>query len=157
MASHVDPSVGGPILELGPGTGPVTQALIRQGIAQERLILVEYSADFCKLLRRRFPKATIIQGDAYNLPQTLDGVLSEPVAAVVSSLPLVTKPMDVRLTLLADASAMMQDQAPFIQFTYALVPPIPAELPSHSCQATKRIWRNMPPARVWVYKQRTAP
>lgn len=155
MASYVNPRLEGPVIELGPGTGPVTQALIRQGVPQERLVLVEYSADFCKLLRRRFPNATIVQGDAYNITETLGGIVSGPAAAVVSSLPLVTKPMDIRLSLLKAASTLMGCEAPFIQFTYALVPPIPAHLPSHTCQASKRIWRNMPPARVWVYNQRT--
>ncbi|MEN3929786.1 phospholipid methyltransferase [Microvirga sp. W0021] len=155
MASYVNSDIVGPVIELGPGTGPVTQALVRHGIPQNRLILVEYSADFCKLLKRRFPEATIIQGDAYNITDTLKGVLSEPAAAVVSSLPLMTKPLDTRVSLLNEATTLMAADAPFIQFTYALMPPIPEELPSHTCQASKRIWRNMPPARVWVYNQRS--
>src|SRR5918998_5043436 len=92
MASYVDPRVPGPVIELGPGTGPVTEALVRRGVAQDRLLLVEYSPDFCQLLRRKFPKATIIQGDAYDLEDTLDGILAAPAAATVSSLPLFTKP-----------------------------------------------------------------
>src|SRR3712207_8426237 len=100
MASYVDPRIPGPVIELGPGTGPVTDALIRRGIAQDRLILVEYSPDFCQLLRRKFPKATIIQGDAYDLEDALGGILTELAAATVSSLPLFTKPMETRLDLL---------------------------------------------------------
>src|SRR3712207_9553513 len=84
MASFVDPRIPGPVIELGPGTGPVTDALIRRGVAQDRLVLVEYSPEFCQLLKRRFPKATIIQGDAYDLAETLSGILSEPAAATVS-------------------------------------------------------------------------
>src|ERR687890_2689283 len=75
MASYVDPRIPGPVIELGPGTGPVTEALIRRGVAQERLVLIEYSPEFCQLLRRKFPKATIIQGDAYDLEDTLGGIL----------------------------------------------------------------------------------
>ncbi len=155
MASYVNPRLEGPVIELGPGTGPVTQALIGRGIAQERLILVEYSADFCKLLKRRFPNATIVQGDAYNIAETLSGILKEPASAIVSSLPLVTKPMETRLALLDAASKLVAKEAPFIQFTYSLIPPIPAHLPHHTCKASKRIWRNVPPAKVWVYNQRT--
>ncbi len=55
MASYVDPRREGPVVELGPGTGPVTEALIRRGIAASRLILVEFNPDFCRLLTRRFP------------------------------------------------------------------------------------------------------
>lgn len=153
MASYVDPRIPGPILELGPGTGPVTDALIRRGVAQDRLILVEYNPDFCQLLKRRFPKATIVQGDAYNLQETLSGVLTEPAAATVSSLPLFTKPMHQRLDLLESAQGLMHPHAPFIQFTYAVVPPIPAHSAAYRTRASNRIWRNLPPARVWVYNK----
>lgn len=157
MASYVDPRVPGPVIELGPGTGPVTDALIRRGVAQDRLVLVEYSPEFCRLLKRRFPKATIIQGDAYDLRETLSGVLSEPAAATVSSLPLFTKPMDQRLNLLESAQELMQPGAPFVQFTYAVVPPIPALSKAYKARASNRIWRNLPPARVWVYNKVPTP
>src|ERR1044072_7769795 len=75
MASYVDPRVPGPVIELGPGTGPVTSALVRRGIAQDRLALVEYNPEFCTLLHRKFPKATIVEGDAYDLNRTLRNAL----------------------------------------------------------------------------------
>ena len=89
MASYVDPRVPGPVIELGPGTGPVTQALVRRGLAQDRLVLVEYNPEFCKLLKRPFPRATIVQGDAYDIRDSVGEALGEPAAAIVSSLPLV--------------------------------------------------------------------
>ncbi|MCB8821859.1 class I SAM-dependent methyltransferase [Microvirga rosea] len=157
MAAYVDPRIPGPILELGPGTGPVTDALVRRGVAQDRLILIEFNPEFCQLLKRRFPKATIIQGDAYDLGETLADILKEPAAATVSSLPLFTKPMDQRLDLLETAQGMMHADAPFIQFTYAVVPPIPARSDAYRTRASRRIWRNFPPARVWVYNKVTHP
>ena len=153
MASFVDPRNPGPVIELGPGTGPVTDALIRRGVAQERLVLIEFNPEFCQLLKRRFPKATIIQGDAYDLKETLGDILREPAAATVSSLPLFTKPMDQRLDLLEAAQEVMHPNAPFIQFTYAVVPPIPARSQAYRARASNRIWRNLPPARVWVYNK----
>ncbi len=153
MASYVDPRIPGPVIELGPGTGPVTDALIRRGVAQDRLVLIEYNPEFCQLLKRRFPKATIIQGDAYDLKETLSGILREPAAATVSSLPLFTKPMDQRLELLEVAQELMHPDGPFIQFTYAVVPPIPARSQAYKARASNRIWRNLPPARVWVYNK----
>jgi phosphatidylethanolamine/phosphatidyl-N-methylethanolamine N-methyltransferase len=145
--------VPGPVIELGPGTGPVTEALIRRGVAQDRLVLVEYSPDFCKLLKRRFPKATIVQGDAYELRETLEGVVAEPAAAVISSLPLFTKPPENRAELLEAAQDLMHPGAPFIQFTYAVVPPIPRDPGRYIVSASNRIWLNLPPARVWVYRR----
>jgi phosphatidylethanolamine/phosphatidyl-N-methylethanolamine N-methyltransferase len=154
MASYVDPRVPGPVIELGPGTGPVTDALIRRGVAQDRLVLVEFNPDFCKLLARRFPKAAIVQGDAYDIRETLDGVLGEPGAAVISSLPLFTKPLEKRLELLEAVQELTHANAPFVQFTYAMVPPIPKNPRRFSVTASNRIWLNLPPARVWVYRRR---
>ncbi len=113
MASYVDPKSTGPIIELGPGTGPVTEALLERGIAQEQLILVEYDPSFCKLLARRFPKARIVQGDAYRLAHTLRPILAEPAACVVSSLPLLTRPERGRLALLREAFDLMQPDGSF--------------------------------------------
>ncbi len=156
MASYVDPRLPGPVIELGPGTGPVTDALIRRGIAQDRLVLVEYNPEFCRLLKRRFPKATIVQGDAYDLRGTLGDRLPEKAAATVSSLPLFTKPLDQRLDLLEAAQGAMHPHAPFIQFTYAMVPPIPPRSAGWTARPSNRVWLNLPPARVWVYRKAAA-
>ena len=155
MARCVDPLGEGPVIELGPGTGPVTEALIAHGVAEERLVLVEYDAAFCRLLARRFPLARIIQGDAYNLAVTLHGVLFAPAAAIVSSLPLLTKPELQRAALLEAALDLAQPDAPFIQFTYGAAPPIPRKLSNaafaYHAQGSPPVWLNLPPARVWVY------
>jgi len=153
MAHYVDPYAEGPVVELGPGTGAITKALIDHGIDQKRLVLVEYNPGFCALLRDRYPQAKVVQGDAYTLRDTLWNVLSAPATAIVSGLPLVTKPMMTRLKLIRDAFAALTPGAPFVQFTYAVVPPIPKSLPGVSTEASERIWMNLPPARVWVYRK----
>lgn|SRR5436190_18877397 len=153
MAAYVDPEAAGPVIELGPGTGPVTEALVAQGVDPARLVLVEFNPTFCRLLRTRYPTATVVQGDAYNLQNILNGVLREPAAAVVSGLPLFTKPLKTRLRLMREAFALMSPEAPFVQFTYAIISPIPKELSGVTAEASERIWLNLPPARVWVYRK----
>jgi phosphatidylethanolamine/phosphatidyl-N-methylethanolamine N-methyltransferase len=153
MAQYVDIDSTGPVVELGPGTGAITSALIEHGIDQKRLVLVEYNPSFCALLRDRYPQATVVQGDAYALRDSLWNVLSLPASAVVSGLPLVTKPMLTRLKLIRDAFAALAPGAPFVQFTYSVAPPIPKSLPGVSTEASERIWMNLPPARVWVYRK----
>jgi phosphatidylethanolamine/phosphatidyl-N-methylethanolamine N-methyltransferase len=151
MAQYVDPDGDGPVIELGPGTGPITEALVEQGVDPARLVLVEFNPKFCELLRRRFPAATVIQGDAYRLRDSLDAFGHHEASAVVSGLPLMTKPVRTRMRLLREAFAFLQPQAPFVQFTYAVVPPIP-RLAGIQVEASERIWLNLPPARVWVYR-----
>jgi phosphatidylethanolamine/phosphatidyl-N-methylethanolamine N-methyltransferase len=153
MASYVDPDLEGKVIELGPGTGAVTAALVEQGIDPERLVLVEFNPSFCRLLRARYPEATVVQGDAYAIRRLAGSLIRRPAAAVVSSLPLFTKPLKFRLRLVSDAFHLMHPGAPFIQFTYAVVPPIPKELEGATTECSERIWLNLPPARVWVYRQ----
>lgn len=153
MAQYVDVDSTGPIVELGPGTGAITSALIERGVDQKRLVLVEYNPGFCALLRDRYPHAKVVQGDAYTLRDSLWNVLSSPASAIVSGLPLVTKPMLTRLKLIRDAFLALAPGAPFVQFTYSVAPPIPKSLPGVSTEASERIWMNLPPARVWVYRK----
>jgi len=153
MASYVDNNSDGPVIELGPGTGAITKALLDHGVEEKRLVLVEYNPGFCALLRDRFPQATVVQGDAYALEKSVRDVLKAPASAVVSGLPLVTKPMLMRLKLIRDAFAALGPKAPFIQFTYSVAPPIPKSLPGVFAEASERIWMNLPPARVWVYRK----
>ncbi|THD46753.1 MAG: methyltransferase [Bradyrhizobium sp.] len=153
MAQYVDIDSTGPVVELGPGTGAITNALIERGVDQKRLVLVEYNPGFCALLRDRYPLAKVVQGDAYALRDSLWNVLNTPASAVVSGLPLVTKPMLTRLKLIRDAFLALAPGAPFVQFTYSVAPPIPKSLPGVSTEASERIWMNLPPARVWVYRK----
>jgi phosphatidylethanolamine/phosphatidyl-N-methylethanolamine N-methyltransferase len=81
-------------------------------------------------------------------------VLPGPAASVVSGLPLMTKPMITRLRLLTDAFALLDKNGPFIQFTYAVVPPIPTDFNGVSAEGSDLVWMNLPPARVWVYRHR---
>jgi phosphatidylethanolamine/phosphatidyl-N-methylethanolamine N-methyltransferase len=153
MARYVDPSSTGPVVELGPGTGPVTEALVEAGVAPSRLVLVEFNPTFCRLLRARYPEATLVQGDAYSMRRLLETLLLQPAAAVVSGLPLVTKPIRMRLRLIRDAFDLMLPGAPFVQFTYSVASPLPRRLGGFTAEASERIWMNIPPARVWVYRK----
>lgn len=154
MARYVDPHATGPVVELGPGTGAITEALLQRGIAPSRLVLLEYDAAFCTLLRRRFPGVRVIQGDAYHLAESLRGILDQPAAAIVSSLPLLNKPERERVRLLAEAFGLMAPSGSFVQFTYGVMSPVPrknAKVAFHA-EVSPPVWLNLPPARVWVYR-----
>lgn len=154
MARYVDVQSDGPVIELGPGTGAITNALVEHGVDQKRLVLLEFNPSFCALLRERYPLAKVVQGDAYRLRDSLWDALDVPATAVVSGLPLVTKPMLTRMKLIRDAFNLLEPGAPFVQFTYSVAPPIPKSLSGVSAEGSERIWMNVPPARVWVYRKR---
>jgi phosphatidylethanolamine/phosphatidyl-N-methylethanolamine N-methyltransferase len=154
MAAAAGPPAHGLIVELGPGTGPVTRSLIETGVARERLVLIEYDPGFCQLLRLRFTPAKVIHGDAYDLPAALADFSGQPIAAVVSSLPLLNQPPERREKLIADAFALMGPSGLFVQFTYGPLSPIPREVCANRYAAARSrpILLNLPPARVWTYR-----
>lgn len=154
MAAIVDPSVEGPIIELGPGTGPVTAALLERGIDPSRLVLVEYDEAFCKSLRSKYPAVKVVQGDAFALDETLRGHADAPFCAVVSSLPLLNFTQEQRQKLIENAMKLLRPRSPFIQFTYGANSPLPVQSHLYETTASKRIWWNLPPARVWTYRAR---
>jgi phosphatidylethanolamine/phosphatidyl-N-methylethanolamine N-methyltransferase len=153
MAEAVDLSVPGPIIELGPGTGVVTEALLARGVPPQRLVMIEFSPQFCKLLAQRYPGVRLIQGDAYALAEHVRRLGLAPPAAVVSSLPLLTQPPARRLELLRSALRLMNPEGVFVQFTYFRDSPIPVEGVGVATTVSPRIWLNVWPALVYSYRR----
>ena len=153
MAAEIDPAWPGVVVELGPGTGAVTAALIERGVEPHRLVAIEYNGEFAGMLGGRFPGIKVIEGDAYALHRTLALHDVGPVAAVVSSLPLFTRPPLQRHDLLTEAMGLLEPGRPFVQFSYALVPPVPARSGPWTLDVSDWILMNLPPARVWTYRR----
>jgi phosphatidylethanolamine/phosphatidyl-N-methylethanolamine N-methyltransferase len=151
IAREIDPEIPGPVLELGPGTGVVTEALIERGIAPERITAIEYDPEFAALVTARCPHVRVIQGDAFNLAKTLGTDNTAPFAAIVSGLPLLNFPMERRQLLLDQIFARLAPGAPFVQFSYGTRPPV--TLPDVTVTRAAVIWLNLPPARVWTYRR----
>lgn len=153
MASFIEQQRDGKVVELGPGTGVVTQAMIDRGVPPEKIVSIEYSSDFVALMRDRFPGVNVVRGDAYALEPQPELGTDRPLASVVSSLPLFSRPPHERRMLLARALDMLEPGAPFIQFSYALFPPVKPEPGAFETDVTDWIVRNVPPARVWIYRR----
>ena len=152
IAQQVDPEVSGTVLELGPGTGVVTDALIARGIGVERLIAVEADPDLAQLMRERFPALRVIEGDAFDLDRTLPHETSGPLAATVSGLPLLNFPQTRRRALILSALARIPAGGPFVQFSYGFAAPVPADH-EISVEQAGIVFANLPPARIWVYRR----
>ena len=154
VSKQVDPNSRGPIIELGPGTGVMAEALVLRGIDPKRLILIEFNKAFCHLLSDRFKGATIINGDAYQIKKSLEPLNLSPTAAIISGLPLYSRPQEERIKLVRDAFHFMAPNTPFIQFSYAPASPIPVGLKDIEVAGLPLVSRNLPPARVWIYRKR---
>lgn len=156
MASTVDPADPLPVLELGPGTGVVTRALIERGIVPAKIIALEFNPTFAALISARMPGVRVTIGDAYNLDASLPEGSRGPFSAVVSSLPLLTRPEEDRIALLEDALDRMPPGGCFIQFSYSLFPPVRPIRGRFGVETSKWVMMNLPPARVWLYRREPA-
>lgn len=146
----------GHVIELGAGTGEVTKALLAAGIPADRLALVEREPELAAFLRRHFAGLRIVEGDAVRLPKLLaeQGIAS--VAAVVSSLPLLSLPAEVVKGIVHGVFEAMPRGGALVQFTYGPSPPVPKQLREGLRlvgTSGKRIWRNVPPAIVWTFRR----
>lgn len=145
MAKGV-PAGTGLVVELGAGTGAVTAALLRRGIAPERIIAVEQSAALANLLRRRFPQITVLHGDAAALSQLLP---AKRVDCIVSSIPLVSLPKPVCRAIVKEMKKVLQG-GPLVQFTY-LWGGSYLKNSGLTCVNSSVVLRNIPPARVMTF------
>ena len=149
----------GPVVELGAGTGPVTEALLQQGCPLDRLVVVERDAEMCGLLETRFPGLRILQGDALRLKETLARGRVASTSVTLCGLPMRVVPPDASARCYGDAFAMMPPDGAVIQYTYGLRSPLaPGALAALDLRASfvGREWRNIPPMGVWRYQRGAA-
>ena len=146
----------GHVVELGAGTGQVTKALLAAGIEPQRLTLIERDGELATFLRRHFPGLRIIEGDAVRLLRLLADNGIAPVAAVVSSLPLLSLPAEIVKGIVEGVFEALPRGAALVQFTYGPTPPVPRGLRQNLRLVGARghrIWRNVPPAVVWTFRR----
>ncbi|MBR0641918.1 class I SAM-dependent methyltransferase [Plastoroseomonas hellenica] len=146
----------GPVVELGPGTGAFTRALIARGVAQEKLALIEYGSEFAVKLHHRFPRARTLWMDASRL-KGVELFGGTPAGAVVSGLPVLSMPPRKVIAILDGAFAKLRPDGAFYQFTYGPTCPIPrALLDRLGLKATHigRALANIPPAAVYRISRR---
>ena len=143
------------VLELGPGTGAVTAALLKRGLREDRLVAIENNPTLAKLLRKRFPLAQIISGDAWHMDTLLRNlrVPVESVGAVISSLPLLNFPEEQAEALAQKIRDVLEPQGHWVQFTYRIHKLRPRGAASFRLHASKIVWLNLPPARVSVFQK----
>jgi phospholipid N-methyltransferase len=146
----------GPVLELGPGTGAFTRALLARGVRESDLTLVEYGADFAELLQARFPQARVLSMDAARLANC-DLFPGAVVGAVVSGLPLLSMPPRKVISILSGAFGAIRPTGGFYQFTYGPRCPVPRPILDRLGLKARRIGgtvRNLPPAAVYRISRR---
>jgi phospholipid N-methyltransferase len=154
ITSEIKPS-DGPVIELGPGTGVLTKAILQRGVAEVDMLLIEYGSDFMRLLQQRFPNARVLWMDAAQLAQ-YDHFMA-PAGAVVSGLPLLSMSPRKVMAILTGAFRHMKDGGTFYQFTYGMSCPVPRPILDRLGLKASLVGRtalNVPPASVYRIRRR---
>jgi phosphatidylethanolamine/phosphatidyl-N-methylethanolamine N-methyltransferase len=141
------------VLELGPGTGPVTEALLRRGLREERLIAIEFNPVMAAELQKKFPRARIIAGDAWRLDELLGKISVKSVGAVISSLPLLNFTPAQADALAGKIRTVLEPAGHYVQFTYQITKKHSRGGENFHLVATQLVWLNFPPARVSVFQK----
>ncbi|HEY2329296.1 MAG TPA: methyltransferase domain-containing protein, partial [Verrucomicrobiae bacterium] len=143
------------VLELGPGTGAVTAALLKRGLREDRLIAIEHNEKLVEKLHKKFPRAQIIAGDAWHLDALL-AQLPQPVAsvgAVISSLPLLNFSEKQADELAQKIRAILEPRGRWVQYSYQIGKNRSRGADDFRLVASKIVWWNLPPARVHVFQK----
>jgi phospholipid N-methyltransferase len=140
------------VVELGAGTGAITAALLNQKNLSRKLIVIERSAKLSRHLSQRFPELSVIQGDARQLHDLINKYTSDPIQAIVSSLPLRSLPSPIVKKIGFEIDQVLKKGGLFIQYTYSLwgsplSPSTKLKLIHHQW-----VWQNLPPARIDVFR-----
>lgn len=152
MASVIDPGSNLPVLELGPGTGAITKAILNR-VAPEQLYSVEYSTAFYQHLKEAFPRVNLFNGDAYDLDEVLGDSKPEQFDCVISAIPLLNFPMHQRVALIEDLLSRIPKGRPVVQISYGPVSPVAAKPESYHIKRLDFVVRNIPPAQLWTYSK----
>ena len=144
----------GPVLELGAGTGPVTQALLALGCPVDQIVVIERDAELCRSLEKRISGLHVLHGNALDLGELLAGARISSVGAVLSGLPMRVVPPQAAARCYSQAFQRMPAGGAIIQYTYGFRPPVdPREaVPKLDARFVGREWRNLPPMGIWRYR-----
>jgi phosphatidylethanolamine/phosphatidyl-N-methylethanolamine N-methyltransferase len=153
MAGVIDLSSGLPVLEIGPGTGPITRQILATGIAPPLLWTLEYSHDFAEKLRVKFPDIHVVEGDAFNLDATLGAKAPRQFDCAISGLPLLNFPVATRVAFVESILDRLPAGRPLIQFSYGPKSPVPPGLGNYQVRRHGMVLRNVPPAQLWIYSR----
>ena len=142
------------VLEIGPGTGVITKALLAEGASREHLCLLERDDRLAAYLSGKFPDVRIINGDARKIADEFQPANGANFDIVISSLPLLNVKEADKITILEQIFSLLDHHGILVQYTYSAKAPLSPALVNRfgvKGERTAMIFRNLPPASVWKY------
>lgn len=141
------------VVELGGGTGAITNGLIEAGIPRDKLVVVELDRALYEYLRDRLAGVQVVQGDATRLDEILERLGVTEVSTVISGLPMVGMPDDFKRAIVDQAFRALRGQGVVLQYSYSPICPVPAKALGIRARVIRSVPWNVPPAYVWRYER----
>ena len=154
LAEEVAWEPGSHVIELGGGTGAITQGLLERGIPARNLVVIELETNLYNYLAGRYPEVTVVQGDATRLDEIIARLPIERVSTVISGLPMVRMPIGFKRAIIDQAFAAMPPGHFMLQYTYSPFAPVPVSDFNLEATLARYVVRNFPPAAVWRYRRK---
>ncbi len=146
------------VLELGPGTGAFTEAIIEAMPAGCEYLGIELSADFTRRLRGRFQGHRFENASAqdFEFASCLGG--AEGFDVILSGLPWASFPHDLQTAILDNVLPRLAPGGRFATFAYWGFHRLPRARQFHAllhkhlpgAESSRVVWRNLPPAFVYI-------
>lgn len=141
----------GRVLELGPGTGAFTQAVLDRGVDPRNVTVVELGIEFAQNMRAQFPDIRTVEGDAVALRSLLDDD-KEQFDHIICGLPLLSISTAKVYRILRSSFRSLKPEGTFRLFTYSWKVPVPLSVLDRLKIHAKRggfALSNIPPATVY--------
>lgn len=142
------------VIELGAGTGAISQGLIDSGLPPEALMMIELDRPLFEYLRERFPAVRVVNGDATRLSDILGQQGITEVGTVISGLPMVTMPLAFQRAVIHQSLEVLGADGRLLQYSYSPISPVPARKLGVDAKLVKFVVRNVPPATLWRFRRR---
>jgi phosphatidylethanolamine/phosphatidyl-N-methylethanolamine N-methyltransferase len=160
MVAAIEPGGGERIVELGPGTGSFTEAIVERMRGAGRLLVVELDPAFAARVRARWPSIDCACASAESLETLVAERDLAPVDHVVSGLPFASLPGTMTRRILDAITRTLRRGGTFTTFQYVhayLMPPaisFRSEMSVRMGGPPRRqlVLANLPP--TWVFSWR---
>jgi phosphatidylethanolamine/phosphatidyl-N-methylethanolamine N-methyltransferase len=140
------------VVELGGGTGAITQGLIARGIPRDRLVVIELDQSLYDWLSTHLPGSLVVQGDATKLDRILLERGITNVSTVISGLPMIGMPFAFQEAIVQQGLAAIGPGGTMLQYSYSPLSPVPARKLGIKAELVRYVLWNFPPATIWRYR-----
>ena len=108
------------VIELGPGTGGTTKALLNALAPDARLLAIEINPGFCQLLRETIddPRLIVHEGSAAEIPEALAKHDLDAPDVILSGIPFSTMPQQLGLSILRSVRKSLKPGGRFVAYQF---------------------------------------